>query len=134
FRVASVSKPITSVAVMTLTEAHFLDLDRNVFGPNSILGARFPTPAGNERINKITVRHLLEHVSGFSNTPDDPMFQNTSYTQDKLINWVLSSPDRFLTRDPGTLYEYSNFGYCILGRVIEQISGTSYEQYVKTYV
>ena len=134
FRIASVSKPITSAAIMRLTHTHSLDLSRHVFGPDSILGARFPTPPGNERINKITVRHLLEHVSGFNNTPDDPMFQNTSYTHDQLIKWVVNSSNRFLTRDPGTLYEYSNFGFCVLGRVIEQISGMGYEEYVKTYV
>lgn len=134
FRIASVSKPVTATAIIRLTHTHGLSLDDRVFGPGGILGSRFPTPAGNERINQITVRHLLQHTSGFTNTPSDPMFENTSYSQDQLISWVLNSSDRFVKRTPGTVYEYLNFGFCLLGRVIEQKSGMTYEQYVKQYV
>jgi len=134
FRIASVSKPITSVAIMKLVEAKKLSLDDKVFGPGSILGSRYPTPSDNKKIEKVTVRHLLQHSSGFTNTPSDPMFQNTSYSHDELIKWVLNADDRKVTREPGSQYEYLNFGYCLLGRIIETKSGKSYEQYVKEAV
>lgn len=134
FRVASVSKPITSVAVMKLVESRKLALSDKVFGAGSILGPTYPTPAGNEKINGITVQHLLQHVSGFSNTPNDPMFQNTGLTHPQLINWVLNDSARFVTRNPGATYEYMNFGYALLGRVIEAKSGRTYETYVRDEV
>jgi CubicO group peptidase (beta-lactamase class C family) len=134
FRIASVSKPITSVAIMKLVEANKLSLDDKVFGPGSILGSKYSTPSGNKKIEKITVRHLLQHSSGLHNTPNDPMFQNTSYSHDQLINWVLNASDRKVTREPGSQYEYLNFGYCLLGRIIEVKSGMTYQQYVKTSV
>jgi CubicO group peptidase (beta-lactamase class C family) len=133
-RIASVSKPITSAAVMKLVEGGTLHLDDKVFGPGGILSAQYPTPAGNQKINNITVRFLLEHVSGLSNTPNDPMFQNLAFNHQQLISWVLNDPARKVTRNPGAQFEYLNFGYCLLGRVIEAKSGVSYEQYVKTHV
>ena len=134
FRVASVSKPLTTVAVMRLVETNRLGLDDRVFGPGGILSAQFPTPAGNTRLNQITVRHLLRHLSGLSNTPNDPMFQNTGLDHAALISWVLNDPARVVTRNPGAMYEYMNFGYCLLGRIIEQRSGQTYEAYVRNIV
>ncbi|HEX2446114.1 MAG TPA: serine hydrolase [Vicinamibacterales bacterium] len=134
FRVASVSKPLTAVAVMRLVETNRLGLDDRVFGPGGILSAQFPTPAGNTRINQITVRHLLQHLSGLSNTPNDPMFQNTGLDHAALISWVLNDPARVVTRNSGAMYEYLNFGYCLLGRIIEQRSGQTYEAYVRDNV
>jgi CubicO group peptidase (beta-lactamase class C family) len=134
FRIASVSKQFTSAAVMKLIEAKTLDVGEHVFGPNSILGSEFPTPAGNQKINQITVKHLLEHVSGLTDTPDDPMFDNLSYNHTQLISWVLNDPTRKMTRDANTQWEYLNFGYCLLGRVIEKKTHKTYEQYVKESV
>src|SRR5690242_16120523 len=76
FRIASVSKPFTSVAAMKLIEAGKLHLTDKVFGPGGILSAQFPTPLTNQKINQITVKYLLEHVSGLSNAGGDPMFMN----------------------------------------------------------
>jgi CubicO group peptidase (beta-lactamase class C family) len=53
-------------------------------------------------------------------------------TAAQLITWTLDN--RPLDHVPGTNYDYSNFGYCILGRVIEEITGQTYEQAVKTLV
>ena len=134
FRIASVSKPFTSVAVMKLIEAGKLKLSDKVFGPNSILGAQFPTPATNKKIEQITVKHLLEHVSGLSNANGDPMFMNTNLNHAQLISWMLNDPGHKMTRDANTQFEYLNFGFCLLGRVIEKASGKSYEQFVKDSV
>lgn len=134
FRIASVSKPITTVAIMRLVESGQLALGDRVFGQGGILAGRYPTPPTNTNINQITVRHLLQHVSGLSNTPNDPMFQNTGLNHDQLINWVLGDPARRMTRNAGARYEYLNFGFCLLGRVIEQRSGQTYEAYVRQNV
>src|SRR5262245_61889888 len=73
FRIAGVSQAITAVAVLKLVEAKKLSLDDKVFGARGVLGSRFPTPQANKRIELITVQHLLQHSSGFSRTPDDPV-------------------------------------------------------------
>ncbi len=129
FRIASVSKPFTSVTIMHLVEQNRLHLTDKIFGPGSLLGAKYPTPANNPKINQIILKHLLEHVAGFSTANGDPMFEHTNYSTDQLINYALAN--KIVTRTPGTVYEYSNFGYCLLGRVIEQKTGQSYENYVR---
>jgi CubicO group peptidase (beta-lactamase class C family) len=134
FRIASVSKPFTSVAVMKLVEAGKLKLDDKVFGPGSLLGAQFPTPAGNKKIEQITVRYLLEHVSGLSNDNGDPMFMNLGMTHAQLISWMLNDPGHVMSRNANTQFEYLNFGYCLLGRIIEKVTGKSYEQAVRESV
>ena len=134
FRIASVSKPFTSVAIMKLIEAGRLHLADHVFGPGGILSAEYPTPAGNQKINEITIKYLLEHVSGLSNTNGDPMFMNTGMNHHQLITWMLNDPGHRMTRDANTQFEYLNFGFCLLGRVIEKVTGMSYEQYVRQAV
>ncbi len=133
-RIASVSKTFTSATIMKLVEAGTVHLDDPIFGPGGILSSQYPTPANNQLINGITVRYLLEHVSGLTDSPNDPMFQNLNYDHQQLISWVLNDPSRNVTRNPGSQYEYLNFGYCLLGRVIEAKTGMSYEDYVKTQV
>lgn len=134
FRIASVSKPFTSVAIMKLIESGSLHLTDHVFGPGGILSAQFPTPPMNQKINGITIKHLLEHVSGLSNAGGDPMFMNTGMNHTPLISWVLNDPAHRMTRDANTQFEYLNFGYSLLGRVIEKVTGKSYEQYVREAV
>jgi CubicO group peptidase (beta-lactamase class C family) len=134
FRIASVSKPFTSVAMMKLIEAGQLKLTDKVFGPGSILGAQFPTPANNQKIQQINIKYLLEHVSGLSNNGGDPMFMNLNFNHSQLISWYLNDPPHVMNRNANTQFEYLNFGYCLLGRVIEKKSGQTYEQYVKQHV
>ena len=134
FRIASVSKPVTSTAILKLIEAGKLHLTDKIFGPGSLLGAQFPTPAGNTKINQITVKHLLEHVSGLSNTNGDPMFMNVGMNHAQLISWMLNDTGHRMTRDANTRFEYLNFGYCLLARVIEKVSGKPYETFVKQVV
>jgi CubicO group peptidase (beta-lactamase class C family) len=129
FRIASVTKPITSAGVMLLMEAGKLRLTDHVFGPNSILGNEYKTPADRQEINEITVEHLLTHTSGgWQNNHDDPMFKNKQMSQRELINWTLETQP--LVTAPGSHYAYSNFGYCLLGRVIERLSNQKYDQYI----
>lgn len=132
YRIASVSKPITAIAILKMVQDGLISLDQKVFGTGSILGNDFGfVPSGSNK-DLITVRHLLDHKSGWTNVPDDPMFRANSISQSQLISDLLSN--RALTTNPGSTYYYLNFGYCVLGRVIEKVSGLSYENYVKTKV
>lgn len=130
FRIASVSKPITSAGIMKLLEANKLTLDSKVFGTNGILNTYQSSQL--EYMTDITVNHLLHHTTGaWPNDGNDPMFKHPEYNHDQLINWTLQTYPAIGSR--GT-YKYSNFGYCLLGRVIEKLSGKSYEQFIKDEV
>jgi|HubBroStandDraft_6_1064221.scaffolds.fasta_scaffold101299_4 CubicO group peptidase (beta-lactamase class C family) len=132
-RIASVTKPITSVAVFTLIEKGKLRLDDSVFGKGGILGTRYGTPPYKRYVESITVDHLLTHTGGgWDNGSGDPMFSNPGMDQPHLISWTLDN--RSLIAAPGAHWAYSNFGYCILGRVIEAVTQQSYHDYVREAV
>jgi len=132
FRIASVSKPVTSVAVFSLIEQGRLALTDKVFGRAGILRNDFGPPK-DRRIEQITVEHLLTHTcGGWPNKGRDPMFLNRDFEQRRLIAWTLANVP--LNHEPGTTYAYSNFGYCLLGRVIEKVSGQRYGAYVREAV
>ena len=139
FRIASVSKPITAVAVLKLVEAGKLTLDTQAFPllnlQPAVASLRDPEP----RLRQITIRQLLQHTGGWDRDKSfDPMFHSDRVAQATnsprpatavdVIRYMLSRPLDF---DPGTRYAYSNFGYCVLGRVIEKVSGQSYGQFVQ---
>lgn len=129
FRIASISKPITAVASFALVEQGRLKLDDLVFGAKALLGLDYGTELA-ERVRRLTVRHLLTHTSGgWSNNGDDPMFLNPGFNHHELIAWTLANQP--LEHEPGTHYAYSNFGFCVLGRVIERVTGRGYEKFVK---
>lgn len=130
FRVASVSKPITGIAVMKLVEGGKLSLDAKVFGDNGILGNKYGGKPYRTGYENITVKHLLEHTSGLAtNDGNDPMFLAFNLTHDQIIDNTVKNRNLYTT--PGTKYAYSNFGYCVLGRIIEKVSGMTYEQYLQ---
>ena len=139
FRIASASKLITAIGIMKLVDDDKLKLSDKVFGPEGIL-PQF-TNLGDKRIKDITVRQLLDHTAGFSRRRGDPMFRtadimkwehmNTTPTADELIDFQL----RMKLRDkPGGNPQYSNIGYLMLSRVIEQVSGQDYESYLQEHV
>src|SRR5687768_11493017 len=143
FRIASVSKPVTAVAILKLVEADKLDLTQKVLPLISDL----QPPAGttmDPRWQNITILDLLQHTGGWDRDRPggfDPMFRPVTAaaavgtpapaSAETLIRWMLGQPLDF---DPGSRFVYSNFGYAILGRIIERVSGTTYEHYVKTVV
>lgn len=133
FRIASISKPITAIAILKLAEEGILDLDQTVFGEkNTVLGTDFGKSPYTDKVCRITIRHLLEHKSGWINEPDDPMFRNPQITLHQLIEDILTS--REPAYEPGEKYNYLNFGYCLLGRIVEKVTGMSYESYVLKYI
>jgi CubicO group peptidase (beta-lactamase class C family) len=132
FRIASVTKPITSVAIFSLVEKGKLNLTDLIFGSNGLLqfdyGKRY-----DGLVEKITLEHLLTHTcGGWGNESNDPMFSNPTMGTKDLIQWTLENVP--LEEEPGTHYAYSNFGYCILGRVLEKISGQTYADFVRQEV
>ena len=129
FRIASVSKPVTSVAIFSLIEQGKLKLDDKVFGKTGILRNDYGTP-GDKRVEEITIEQLLTHTcGGWPNKNRDPMFSNPQFDQRRLIAWTLANVP--LDHPPGTVHAYSNFGYCLLGRVVEKLSGQDYAGYVR---
>lgn len=157
FRIASLSKQVTSIAIMKMLQNGQLTLNSKVFGTGGILQQHPVFSAANitdARIYDITVQQLLEHSAGWNRdlncNPDpttpypyffsgcDPiafplrvtMLTGTSnpVTKDALIKFLL---EKGLDFAPGTGYAYSNIGYLVLGRVIEKLSGVTYEQYVR---
>lgn len=130
FRIASLSKPITSTAIFTLIERGGLGQHDTVFGTGGVLGTKFGNAPYREWVEQITIDHLLTHTcGGWDNSSDDPMFENLNMHRAELIGWTLDT--KALKSAPGTHYAYSNFGYCVLGRVIEAISGRPYSDFVQ---
>lgn len=139
FRMASASKLITAIGIMKLCDDGKLTLDSKVFGKDGIL-SQF-TEFRDKRAGQITVHHLLEHTSGFSRVKGDPMFRTTdimrwegmvtSPSADDLIAYQLRMR---LRCQPGGASQYSNIGYLVLSRIIEQVSGMSYQEYINQHV
>jgi CubicO group peptidase (beta-lactamase class C family) len=133
FRIASVSKPITSVTLFRLMEDKRLTLEDTVFGAPGILGDSFGKARYKRWVDEIRIKHLLTHTGGgWQNDGADPMFRNPEMNHKKLIAWAIEN--EALAYPPGEHYAYSNFGFCILGRVIEKLTGVAYEQHVRDSV
>jgi CubicO group peptidase (beta-lactamase class C family) len=132
FRIASISKPITVVALLKLMQEGKLSMETKVFGKDGILSEDFGTLPENSNWDKITIRHLIEHKSGIQNIPNDPMFDYKGLTNKEIIARIIA--ERSLSSIPGEENHYSNIGYNILGRVIEKITNSDYENYVKTEI
>jgi N-acyl-D-amino-acid deacylase len=132
-RIASVSKPITAAAVRKLIGEGKLSPDLEVF---PYLGIRpYNGKEGDVRMRQITIAHLLEHKGGWDMEKTfDPMFRTNQIEKAlhlrgranprNVIEYMLAQPLQF---DPGRRYAYSNFGYCVLGRVLEKATGKPYK-------
>lgn len=139
FRIASVSKTITSVAILHLIERGRLRRDDRVF---EVLKLENKVPKAvdiDERWKQITISHLLRHEGGWDSAKSgDPIevgldilnFNQAAppLTTDHIVRYMLG---RRLDFDPGKDYVYSNFGYCLLGRVVEAVTGKTYEAYTQ---
>lgn len=130
FRIASLSKTITSVMILKLMQDGKLTLEQRVFGEDGILGTKYGSEPYYPDLLKITVNDLLRHTSGgWRNYIDDPCFGSNDLSADELVSWALDNVK--LAYEPGTHFHYSNFGYLLLGRIIEEITGHAYEDAVK---
>jgi CubicO group peptidase (beta-lactamase class C family) len=129
FRIASLSKPITSTGILKLVHDGKLTLADKVFGPEGILADDFPEPATDPNIAQITVHHLLTHTAGWASEGADPMLVKDSVTAHEIITDQLQNG--VLEHQPGSTVVYSNLGYSILGRIIEKVTGKTYSDYIQ---
>lgn len=143
YRIASISKPITAIAILKLIEAGKFGLDDSIvelLELNSQIEAL--GDACDVRWKKITVRHLLQHRGGWDRDKSfDAMFQSVRFAREQNVDApadptaiIQAMLGQTLDFDPGERYAYSNFGYCLLGRLIERVTGGSYEKYVQEAV
>ncbi len=130
FRIASVSKPITSTAIFTLIEQGKLALRDKVFGQGSIFGEEFGRPPYRRYVADVRLVHLLTHTAGgWQNDGNDPMFRHDEMDHRQLISWTVANQD--LNNPPGEKYAYSNFGFCIVGRILEKVTRQPYDAFVR---
>ncbi|MBS3098810.1 beta-lactamase family protein [Candidatus Pacearchaeota archaeon] len=119
YRIASISKLFTSISIMQLVESEKINLDDDV--------SKYLKWAKSK--NKITLRQLLTHSSGINRDGDTPHWINDNFPEiEKIIKHVSEGA---VTYSPIEKFKYSNLGYTILGKVIEQVSGMTYKDYVK---
>ncbi len=138
FRVASVSKLITTVAIMRLNETGALSVNDTVFGERGILNDSTFLNYRDKKIKRITVEHLLRHTAGFSNPHGDAAFfpEYVARWMDKPLPLSMNDMVEYASRNrlrarPGGWFDYSNLGYIVLSKIVEKASGMPYEQYVK---
>lgn len=141
FRIASISKPVTAVAILQLVQQKKLSLDDRLLDRIPLQPHLPEGKAMDERWKKITIRHLLHHTGGWdrgvsydpiSITPKIADALQTGYpvTPEHVCRYMMGQPLDF---EPGERFAYSNLGYLLLGRVIEQITDEGYERWVKTH-
>jgi CubicO group peptidase (beta-lactamase class C family) len=128
FRIASMTKSFTALSILQLRDAGKLSLDDPAerYVPE-LKALRYPTSDA----PKITIRHLLSHSAGFPE--DNPWGDQQLAATDAEMSAMIRAGIPFST-SPGTSYEYSNFGFAILGRVVANVSGMPYTRYVKQRV
>ena len=123
FRVASISKVITSITVLRLVQAGQLGLDAPV---GELLAQRVgATPSAG--VAEITTRHLLTHRSGIAQY-ENLMFARQVESCEQAAAAGLTRP---LERAPGTTLRYSNLNFCLLGLLIEEVTGRPYAEVVQ---
>jgi len=124
FRIASLTKQFTATAILKLVEQGKISLD----DPVSLFIEKY------RHGSKINIHQLLSNTSGipsyteFSNFQQD-MLMNRSV--DQILDSVLQKELLF---EPGTQYDYSNSGYLLLGKIIEEVSGQSYEEFLTEHI
>jgi len=128
FRIASMSKAFTALAILKLRDEGKLRLDElaEAYMPE-MRGWKYPTSDS----PRITVRDLLNHAGGF--VEDNPWGDRQQVLSPAEFTAILSQGVDFATA-PRTGYEYSNTGYAILGRIITNVSGMPYQDYVRTQI
>jgi CubicO group peptidase (beta-lactamase class C family) len=128
FRIASMTKSFTAAAILQLRDAGRLSLDDPAerYVPE-LEALRYPTSDS----PKITIRQLLSHSAGFPE--DNPWGDRQLAVTDAQMSRMLRGGIPFSTA-PGTNYEYSNYGFAILGRIVANVSGQPYTRYVAEHI
>ncbi len=125
FRLGSITKQFTAVAIMQLVDQGKLSLDDPL--------TKF-FPEFTETAKKVTVEHLLTHTSGIPSYTSKPGFI-AMMGQDRTVQQMLEMMRRDrLEFEPGSAWKYNNSGYFILGAIIENVSGETYADYVAKHI
>ena len=123
FDLASVSKSFTALGVLLLQDKGLIDIDTSVqqylpdFQPND------------ERASQITVRQLLNHTSGLPGAFSAPLIFQEG--EDEMQALVAALSRVRLNREPGSSFEYADINYCLLGAIIERVTGATFEEYIQ---
>jgi D-alanyl-D-alanine carboxypeptidase len=126
FRIGSMNKLFTATAVLQLVGQGKIDLAAPL--------GRYLTDYPNKDVaTKVTIRHLLTHTGG---TGDifTPEFEQHRLEMHDLSDYLKLYGSRGLEFEPGTKWSYSNYGFILLGAVIEKVSGVSYYDYVRKHI
>jgi CubicO group peptidase (beta-lactamase class C family) len=125
FRIASMTKSFTAMAILQLRDAGKLSLDdpADKYVPE-LRRLRYPTIDA----PRITIRDLLTHATGFPE--DNPWGDQQLSISDEQFDALLRGGIAF-ANVPGVAYEYSNYGFMILGRIVSRVSGLPYRDYVQ---
>ena len=112
-------------------------MDKKIFGSEGILGFDYGTHPYSSTLEEITVQHLLEQTDGFPASLPNSCLQenlkdkNEDYNTKTFIDCVLDDTKENPIDTPGAKWHFSNFGYVLLGRVIEKLTNKTYQTYVK---
>jgi CubicO group peptidase (beta-lactamase class C family) len=128
FRIASMTKSFTAMSILKLRDEGRLSLDdpAEKYVPE-LAGLKYPTTDS----PRITIRHLLSHAEGFPE--DNPWGDQQLARTDEEMSRMMRAGIPFSTA-PGTAYEYSNYGFAILGRIVAKVSGMPYADYVRANI
>lgn len=126
FCIGSMNKMFTAVAVLQLVQQGKLALDKP-------MATWWPDYPNHDLASRVTIRELLSHTGGTGDifTPEYEAHRQETRTLEDYVRLFGTRPALF---EPGTRMEYSNYGYILLGRIIELVSGGSYERYVHTHI
>lgn len=142
FHIASISKAVTALAVIRLVDAGALDLDMPITeipGVNDLIGIEW----SNVDMTQVTTRMLLYHLGGWDRDIDAEITLRRDYDiceadglglpvdMERMLDFAQDEP---VAWGPGVKHTYSNFGFTLIGRVIEAVSGQSYVDFVKDLV
>lgn len=126
FRFGSMGKMFTAVAIMQLIEAGKID-------PSVPIGQYLPGYANRAIAEKVTVAHLLSHTGGTGDIFGPEFTEHRSELRDPA-DYVALLQDRAPQFEAGTRAAYSNYGFMLLGRIIETVSGSRYDDYVARHI
>ncbi len=122
-RLASISKPMTAIAIMQLVEQGKIDLDAPI---------RKYVPEFPEKPWPVTVRQLMTHTAGIRGYLGNEMSSTDHYT-DHVTPMMVFAKDALIFQ-PGTKYTYSTYGYTVLGAMLEHMTKQRLPDYLRTYV
>jgi D-alanyl-D-alanine carboxypeptidase len=126
FRIGSVNKSFTAVAILQLVEAGRIALDAPI-------GTYLPNYPNKDAAAKVTVRHLLTHTGGTGDIFGPEFFAQRT-TLCEIGDYIALFGARDLTFAPSERYAYSNYGYMLLGAIVEAVSGQGYYDYVREHI